>query len=131
MSAGLMPSMHAVAERHWRSTAQLRCAVVGVACERFRLANGRWPDALTQLVPVYLPAVPLDPYGGRPVQYAKSAEGAVVFSSGRLPPDLFGSDAPAAAGFPNGVQIGFRLWNADRRRLPPPDQPQPGREGPP
>src|SRR5262249_7618562 len=36
--------------------AQLRCGIAALAAERFRLANGRWPESLDKLVPKYLSA---------------------------------------------------------------------------
>ncbi|HKQ47228.1 MAG TPA: hypothetical protein VJZ71_04060 [Phycisphaerae bacterium] len=49
------------------------CAAVGA--ERFRLANGRWPERLDELVPEYLNAVPIDPIDGNPIRYAIIPEG--------------------------------------------------------
>lgn len=40
-----------------------------IAMERFRLANGRWPGALDELVPRYLDAVALDRFDGAPLRY--------------------------------------------------------------
>ena len=45
-----------------------------VAIERFRLAEGRLPDRLEELVPRWLPAVPKDPYSRGAFLYAKGAE---------------------------------------------------------
>ena len=39
----------------WRSTAEVRCAVVGIACERFRQQHKRWPGTLAELVPAFIP----------------------------------------------------------------------------
>ena len=35
------------------------------------------------LVPVYLPAVPPDPWNGKPLRYKKLARGYVIYSVGR------------------------------------------------
>ena len=40
-----------------------------VALLRYERANGMWPESLTQLVPDYLAAVPLDPADGAPLRY--------------------------------------------------------------
>ena len=37
-----------------------------MALERYRLANGAWPDSLAALVPKYLETVPTDPFDGKP-----------------------------------------------------------------
>lgn len=126
LSSLLLPAVDRVAHAHWRSTAIGRCAVVGVACERFRLKHGRWPEALDELVPAFLPAVPLDPYDGQPLRYAKWPDGVAVYSVGKRPQQSRGFEVPAdpvKPGLPEGVEFGFRLWNADKRRHPPPPDP--------
>ena len=63
--------------------AGLANAQAAVAIERWRLAHpGRLPDTLSELVPAYLTAVPLDPYDGQPVRYKKLPVGYVVYSVG-------------------------------------------------
>jgi hypothetical protein len=58
--------------------ARLRCALAGVAAERYRLENGRWPDRLEDLVPHYLSAVPADPVDGQPLRYRRTEQGVVI-----------------------------------------------------
>jgi hypothetical protein len=48
---------------------------VMIALERFRRANNAYPAALTQLVPKYLPAVPTDPFDGKPLKYFRTPTG--------------------------------------------------------
>lgn len=50
-----------------RVTARLRLVRAWVALHRYERALGRLPDALDQLVPDYLPAVPRDPFCERPI----------------------------------------------------------------
>jgi hypothetical protein len=52
-----------------------RALRTAIAAERFRLANGHWPEKLDVLVPAYLDAVPLDPIDGKPIRYAIIPEG--------------------------------------------------------
>ena len=68
----------------------LRCAV---AVARYRRAHGEaWPGSLADLVPDFLPSVPVDPYDGKPLRYdAKrhllwSAGSDLRDDGGRLPP---------------------------------------------
>ncbi len=128
LSRALTPAIEKVAQASWRGTAEARCAAAGLACERFRQKHNRWPDALADLAPEFLPAVPLDPFGGGPLGYRKLDDGVVVFSAGK-----HAAGAYAHAGMPAGIDYGFRLWNPDRRRLPspPPDAPVPEGEPPP
>jgi len=112
-----------LARAQWRSVAEMRCAAVGIACERFRLKHGRWPEALAKLAPDYLPAVPLDPFDGKPLKMKSLADGVVIYSIGadgddnggvlRRDSNIYGRDE------------GFRLWNVKDRRVPPPPRPKP------
>lgn len=105
------------------STGVARCTVAGVACERFRQERGHWPAKLNDLVPAFLSAVPLDPFTGEPLRLAKLNHGVVVYSvgtDGRGDGGDLGTPLPPAGSYPR-----FRLWNPDRRRLPPPEPPPP------
>ncbi len=120
VSGLLLTAVDKVAHAHWRTTAEARCAVVGIACERFRQQHKRWPDTLLELVPAFLPAVPLDPYNAEPLRYRKLDDGVVIHSIGVVPSSAVGTKAAPPAWLPDGIEIGFRLWNPDQRRLPPP-----------
>lgn len=118
-----LPAADKVANAHWRTTAEARCAVVGVACERFRQKNGRWPNDLAELTPAFITAIPLDPYDGQPLRLAKLEDGIVIHSIGRFDPEASVKALNRRAELPEGVDFGFRLWNPDRRRLSPPPDP--------
>jgi hypothetical protein len=115
-----LPAAERVANAHWRTTAEARCAVVGIACERFRQQKGRWPNELAELVPAFLPAVPLDPYDGLPLKLAKLDDGIVIHSVGKYDPAASVKTWGRRPELPEGIDFGFRLWNPDQRRLPPP-----------
>ena len=118
---GMLPAMDKVAYSHWRGVAEARCASVGIACERFRLKNGRWPTTLNELCPAFLAAVPLDPFDGQPLRLANQDDGVIVHSIGKMPQKY---RSPAnRVGLPDGIEIGFQLWNPESRRLPPPPDP--------
>ena len=53
----------------------LGAAELAVALRRYRLDRGAYPDDLTMLVPVYLPAVPVNPFTGKPPGYARQGAG--------------------------------------------------------
>jgi hypothetical protein len=123
LSGLLLPAVDRVAQTYWRTTALERCAVLGIACERFRQQHKRWPDSTNELVPAFVPAILIDPFDGQPLRYAKSETGVVFYSVGKQPTNLQGERA-VPLGLPPGIELGFRLWNADLRRLPPsPDPP--------
>lgn len=48
---------------------------VMIALERFHRTNKTYPAALTELVPAYLPAVPTDPFDGKPIKYYRTLAG--------------------------------------------------------
>jgi hypothetical protein len=68
-----------------RKTARMQTFVdearIAIALERYRLANGKLPDALTALVPRFLEAIPTDVVDGQPLRYRLDAEGGYVLWS--------------------------------------------------
>jgi hypothetical protein len=51
-----------------------------VALKAFKAATGRLPQTLDELMPAYLPAVPLDDFDGQPIRY--SPQKGIVYSVG-------------------------------------------------
>jgi len=101
-----------------RSQALSRCMVTTLAVERYRRANGRWPDTLGDLCPMYLAAMPDDPYGKGPVRYRRVDDGVVIYSLGVSGIDHDGRvdhKKPNAA----DANLGFRLWDVEKRRQAP------------
>jgi hypothetical protein len=99
-----------------RSHAQLRCATVAVAAERFRRDNGRWPTTIDELVTAkLLTAVPADPYDGKPLRLKKLPDGLVIYSVGPDGADNGGTLDRQKPTRP-GSDIGFRLWDVSARR---------------
>jgi hypothetical protein len=98
--------------------ADLRCALVAVAAERYRREHGEWPNAAADLVPGYLPAAPLDPFDGASLRYKRVNGGAVVYSVGEDAHDNGGDPTPPPdSGLPRDRV--FRLWDVANRRQPP------------
>jgi len=58
--------------------ARLRLAQSAVAIERFRLNKGRLPTELGEVIPRFLPAVPTDPFNGKPERYRRLQKGYVI-----------------------------------------------------
>lgn len=82
VSAILLPGFSRAVEKEVRITALLRLAQSAIAVERYRIAQGRLPDTLKDLVPKYLPAVPEDPFDGRPIRFKHLKTGYVLYSVG-------------------------------------------------
>ena len=64
------------------SIALVRAARAALAVERYRLAAGKLPEGLSELVPTYMDSVPSDPFDGKPLRYRTLAKGYVVYSVG-------------------------------------------------
>ena len=77
----LFPALDKTAAKMARSQSTLDCLVVSCAIERYRLANGHYPDALSSLVPKWISAVPNDVIDGQPLRYQKSAGGGYILYS--------------------------------------------------
>jgi hypothetical protein len=115
----LIPAAEKVAEAGLRARAELLAAAAGIACERFRQKHGRWPHDPTELVPTFLPAVPVNPFTGKLI-------GCRTFED-RIAVYFYWADSPRKVddlpqdfrdGNPPGAAYGYRLWNPARRGLP-------------
>jgi hypothetical protein len=80
-----------------KTLANLRLTKAAIASERFRLARGRLPENLNELVPQFLSAVPLDPFDDLPLRYHRLAKGYVIYSVGPDGHDDGGRERPAHA----------------------------------
>jgi hypothetical protein len=114
----LTPPMIRLAAADWRSLAQLRCARVALAAERYRCRNGDWPTGLAQLVARgYLKDEPADPYDGMALRWRRLKDGVVIYSVG-----LDGEDHGDSPGCHDAAvadqAIRFRLWDSEQRRRP-------------
>jgi hypothetical protein len=56
-------------------------AAIGCALERYRLANGQFPDTLDALVPHFISSLPHDVITGEPYKYRLTADGQFVLYS--------------------------------------------------
>jgi len=75
-----LPCVHRSVELDLFCRADLRAARAALAVQRYRLAEGKLPESLGQLVPKYLDSVPTDPFDGRPLRYRLTDPGFVVYS---------------------------------------------------
>jgi hypothetical protein len=117
-----------VGEASRRKHAHVRCMAALLAAERFRLKHSRWPPALAELTPDYLPAVPLDPFDGKPLRYKRLDDGVIVYSVGRDETDD-GGTLDRRDYIRPGTDTGHRLWDVKHRRQPP--RPRPAEDAPP
>ena len=104
-------------------SAERRCMVVALALERYRQAKSAWPNSLQELVPIYLPLAPLDPFTESPLRYVVRKEGVAVYSVGPDGKDDGGvidhaSDRAIQPGGSSGWDIGFGVLNLYYRPIP-------------
>jgi len=90
----LMASFSRVVVVDVERIARLRAARVGLAVERYRLAQASLPDTLSDLVPAYLDALPNDPFDGKHLRYKRLDKGYVIYSIGQDTTDNDGKEKP-------------------------------------
>jgi hypothetical protein len=118
------PALSKIAAAAQRSQANLRCAACALAVERYRQDHRAWPPSLQALVPRYLAQLPKDPFDGAALRFGKHREGVVIYSVGPDGKDNGGAIDPEQPAAP-GTDIGFRLWDTNKRRQPPKPRPKP------
>jgi len=94
MSGMFLSALDRLTMREADGLARLRVAQAALAVERFRLANGRLPKELNELIPIFLPVVPTDPFDGARLRYKLRPKGYVVYSVGPDGRDDDGAEAP-------------------------------------
>ena len=75
-------------DKHCSMKGDLAATRIIVACHLFQRETGRKPATLDELVPRYLPDVPLDPFDGKPFRY--NPDLGVIYSVGESLTDLGG-----------------------------------------
>ncbi|MBI3191816.1 MAG: hypothetical protein HYZ36_04045, partial [Pedosphaera parvula] len=77
----LFPAVTKAAAKTARSQATIDLATVACALERFRLANGQYPEQLAALVPRFIEKLPLDLINGEPLKYRRTEDGRFLLYS--------------------------------------------------
>jgi hypothetical protein len=78
----IAPSLDRVAQLDARARSHLDLARTALAIERYRLATGKVPERLEELVPQYLKEVPIDPFDGQPIRYRRTDPGYCLYNIG-------------------------------------------------
>ena len=108
----LLQPLHRARLAFVKDAALLRLAQSAIAVERYRLAKGRLPVALSDCVPVYLDAVPDDPFDGQPIRFRLAERGYLVYSvSIDLDDD---SGMPSEKWRPGGIVDGDLVFSVTR-----------------
>jgi hypothetical protein len=77
----LLPALDNAVRKSGRMQTYVDAARTACALERYRLANGKLPETLGELVPRFLAAVPPDVIDGKPLRYRVRADGGYVLYS--------------------------------------------------
>jgi Tfp pilus assembly protein PilE len=77
----LMPAMGRAVARFARVQSWADLAQVACALERYRLANGQFPETLEALAPKFIAKLPHDVINGQPLKYQRTDDGQFVLYS--------------------------------------------------
>jgi hypothetical protein len=108
------PGLVRIHHSECQGQANLRAALAALACERYRLRHGRWPQMLDQLVKEkLLDEVPLDPMDGQPLRYGRKKDHILIYSIGVNEAWIMRDDSGDV------INMAFRLWDKEHRGGPP------------
>jgi hypothetical protein len=129
----MLPAVESVGRAYLRTRAQMNAAIALLACERYRMAVGDWPDDPEQQLRPYLPggSMPIDPYTGEPIRVVLLDDGIAAYAVGNDLMDDGGTFNPRNWDG-SGSDVGSRLWDLEGRRqpAPPSSSPDDSPEGP-
>jgi len=77
----LLPELGNFAQKTAFGQNAVNLARVAIALERYRLANGGYPDSLDALAPQFMEKIPHDVIGGKPLHYQRTDDGQFVLYS--------------------------------------------------
>jgi hypothetical protein len=114
----LLPSLKVSAKAHAGNRAALGAITVLIAAERYRRAQGAWPGSVEAIESALSVKLPGDPYLPGPFRLKRAEDGLIVYSVG---PNLRDDGGNLNNGKPDtpGIDIGFLLWDVERRRQVP------------
>jgi len=75
-------SIKASASTLYREKASMVAYKTLAAVKAYQLETGDFPETLGELVPEYLPEIPMDPFIGEPFKYVRSEDAVVVYAVG-------------------------------------------------
>ncbi len=94
-----LPDLISVAQRIAATQTILRSLATACAVERYRMAHGRLPATLEDLVPAFLASIPTDPLTGKPLCYKPSESSSyLIYGTGWDQTDNAGSGVTAITG---------------------------------
>jgi hypothetical protein len=114
IASTLLPAVAKVPEKAATGQIAVDQAVLACALERYRLAHGQLPDALTALVPRFVGQIPHDLMTGEPYKYRRTHDGRfILYAVGRD-----GKDDGGTAGTKLFDDTGDWVWSYPSERSP-------------
>jgi hypothetical protein len=99
LSYQTMPAIMGAAKRIAATQTILRSLAAACAVERYRMAHGRLPATLEDLVPAFLASIPTDPLTGKPLCYKPSESSSyLIYGTGWDQTNNAGSSVTALTG---------------------------------
>jgi hypothetical protein len=77
----LLPSLSRIIIRSAETQTAANQAAIACALERYRLANGNFPDTLDALAPKFIAQLPKDVINNQPMKYRRTSDGQFVLYS--------------------------------------------------
>jgi hypothetical protein len=77
----LLPALGRFADKCARAQSSVDLARVACALERYRLANGQFPETIEALAPKFIAKMPRDVINGQPLKYCRTDDGQFVLYS--------------------------------------------------
>ena len=77
-----VPSLSRALDKQPAADAAVALMRAALGVEMYRAAHGEYPESLPALVPECLPAMPMDPFDGKPLRYERSADGYTAHAVG-------------------------------------------------
>jgi hypothetical protein len=81
LSAQFLPAIGRIIEKPAVNDAWNRVMVTAIALKRFHLKHERWPERLVDLVPEFLPEIPVDWMDAHPLRYRLNPDGTFLLYS--------------------------------------------------
>jgi hypothetical protein len=81
VAALLLPALGNVTRKTAQAQTSVDQAVIACGLERYRLANGQFPEKLESLAPQFIPRLPTDMLTGEPYNYRRTEDGQFVLYS--------------------------------------------------
>ena len=110
LAAMMIPNINKAAQITARNQTAADEALIACALERYRMANGSYPDSLDALVPKFLEKLPHDIITGEPLKYHRGDNSFVLYSIGWNEKDDGGMAGPVVGQGRPDATVGDWVW---------------------